>query len=467
MNTEVVNQELSIIEKSVDIFKQGGPVLLANQQRSAKAVIVGQNIINEIREKGMTPELDERAMKYLVNCSKALKEENENRSAITQLMDEIKKMFTSAEALIDVKREGTCANIIQAERNNYAKEVAEEKKRKEEEARIKAEKEKEAIDFRADMEMKMFEYYSEFLIKAKTKLLNNFNTLTLSTISAIKDTLDSWQPEYPAEHIKAFKMGNYSKHLTTEEVQGFIDAAVNAKYQEFKSNYAAEMNLQKQEVIDRIPSKIAELQEEKRRADQAEADRKEAQRIADEAEKERQKKMAAEKDEAARKALEAQQEQERQAEKDRIAKLEQEQKDAELKAEQDRKNREEEEQRKILQEQEEARKDAEIKTSLKKEGEKTMVLFEQESASATDTEAPETRTGFEIEVTHQAGYVQLFTLWFEQEGKKLPLDKIDKTSFGQIRAWAEKLAHKNGEKIESKFIIYKDSYKAVNRKAKS
>lgn len=421
MSTEVT-QEISIIDRSVDVFKSGGPILLANQQRSATAVAIGKKIFSEIAEKGMSPELDERAMKYLVNCSTALKQENENRSAITQLMDEIKKMFTSAEALIDVKKEGTYASLIQSERNKYAKEVAEEKKRKEEQARIKAEKDKEAIEIKSTIEIRMFEYYSAFLGNAKTKMLNNFNALTLETISAAKDSLETWSPEYPIDHLPNFKMANFSKYHSNEEVLAFKNAVIDIKYPEFKSNYAAEMNLHKQEIIDRIPSKIAELQEAA----------------------EREKQIAAAKD---------------QAEKDR---LEQEK----IKAQQEAQRREEEEQRKIAQEQEEARKAAELELAVKAEGEKTMVMFEQESASATDVAAPETRAGFEIEVTHQAGYVQLFTLWFEQEGKNLSLDKIEKTSFGQIKTWAEKLAHKTSEKIESKFLIYHDSYKAVNRKAK-
>lgn len=458
MSTEATTQELSIIEKSVDIFKQGGPILLANQQRSARAVLVGQKILNEIRANGMTPELDERAMNYLVNCSKALKEENENRQAITQLMDEIKKMFTAAEAQIDVKKEGTYANLLQVERNKYVQQVAEEKRKKEEEARIKAEKDKEAIEIRSDIDIKIFDYYSAYLTNNKTKLLARFNSLSLDTASEFRDWIRGYAPEYSIEHLQAFKIGNYSKHLSTDDIKAFIDNAITEKYPEFRSNYIAEMSLQAQEIIDRIPSKIAELEEA---AERAERLRKEQEEAA-ERERKRQEEIAKANEEE-RKRLEEKAAQEKAEEAKRLAALAEEQR----KADEERKQREEEENRKILQEQEEARKEAELKTEIKKEGEKTMVLFEQESASATNVEAPETRTGYDIEVTHQAGFVQLFTLWFEQEGKNLPIDKIEKTSFGQIKAWAEKLAHKNGEKIESRFLIYKNSYKAVNRKAKA
>jgi hypothetical protein len=92
-------------------------------------------------------------------------------------------------------------------------------------------------------------------------------------------------------------------------------------------------------------------------------------------------------------------------------------------------------------------------------------MFEQEAAVA-DVSAPEARQGYEIIVLHQAGYVQIFQMWFENEGKNLPLDKMGGTKLEQMKAWAEKHAHKTGTKIEGKFLKYEESFKAVNRKAK-
>ncbi|MBK7883038.1 MAG: hypothetical protein IPJ81_03900 [Chitinophagaceae bacterium] len=61
---------------------------------------------------------------------------------------------------------------------------------------------------------------------------------------------------------------------------------------------------------------------------------------------------------------------------------------------------------------------------------------------------------------------EIFAMWFEKEGKNLPIDKIGNTKLDQMKAWAEKHAFKTGTKIESKFIKYEESFKAVNRKAK-
>jgi len=56
--------------------------------------------------------------------------------------------------------------------------------------------------------------------------------------------------------------------------------------------------------------------------------------------------------------------------------------------------------------------------------------------------------------------------WWEKEGVKLPLDKIENTKISQMVAFCEKYAHKQSEKIESEYVKYEEDYTAINRKAK-
>lgn len=461
------SQELSIIERSVDIFKSGGPILLANQQRSARAVAVGQNILDAIRANGMTPELDERAQKYLVNCATALKEENEHRSAITQLMDEIKKMFTSAEALIDAKKEGTYPNLIQKERDTYARKVAEEQKEKQRLAQLEADRKTEAINIRAQIENLFAQNYAGILAESKSLALAAFNGINLDSYTEMLKKYTDYSPKFPEAKVLSFNPNVIGRLVEPNEITEMINETVNLKINCYRNNYSAEMSLFVQDLLDKMPSKLNELKEEKRKADEAEAARIEAKRKADEAEAERQRQLAAQKDEQARKALEAQQEQERKAEQERLDKIEQDRKAAEEKAAQEKKEREEAEQRKIEQEKQDQERKAAEAISIKAEGDKTMALFEKDAASVADAPAPETRTGYDIIVTHQVGYGQIFQFWFEREGKNLPLDKMGNTKLDQMKAFAEKLAMKTGEKIESKYLTYQDSYKAINRKAKA
>src|SRR5690606_13077322 len=85
--------------------------------------------------------------------------------------------------------------------------------------------------------------------------------------------------------------------------------------------------------------------------------------------------------------------------------------------------RQQEERERMEREAEEKRRREEAAIAMKQTEGETMALFSQEAAIAeAAVEKPETRQGYEIEVSHQAGYVQIFQLWYEQEGKGLPMD---------------------------------------------
>ena len=127
---------------------------------------------------------------------------------------------------------------------------------------------------------------------------------------------------------------------------------------------------------------------------------------------------------------------------------------------------EQEEKERIETEENERISKAQMEADIKKQGEETMVMFEQEAAMAEDTPSPEMRQGYEIEVLHPVGYTQIFALWFEKMGKDMPVDKLGNTKLEQMKAWAEKEAHKSGTRIDSKFLKYTETFKAVNRKAK-
>lgn len=463
MQTETL--ELTIIDRSIDTFKSGSEILLANQQRSAKAITVGNNIIDAIAANGMTPELDLRAQTFLVNCAKASGEMNENRAAITQIMDEIKKLFTAEENKLDVKKEGSIPAQIQAHRNAFARKMAEEAKERVAKAEREAKQATEAIDLKASIENKLFEFYQSTLIAAKSRMQKAFNEVTLETAEQFRTRLQNFIPSYSIDMLFDFKFSAPALYHSPSLVIEFANEIRNNKWPEYQANYIAELSLLKMDLLDTLPSKIAELCEQKKAAEIAEKTRLEE--VAKQAESERIRKeqiAAANAEEKIR--LEKQAEIDRKAEAE---KLEQIKRDVELQkelAEKQQRDREIQQQIERDKEAEQARKDQELKSEINKQGATTLAMFEQTAASVSDSPAPETRTGCEIIVSHQAGYVQLFTMWFEKEGLTLPIEKIEKTSFLQIKTWAEKHAMKTSEKIESKFITYQDTYKAVNRKAK-
>lgn len=456
METLIENNQVSIIENSLEVLKTGPEILMANQTRKEKALAVGRNILATIGEEGMTPETDERANKYLANVSAANKSMKESRAGVTQIMDQLKKMFTEVENDLDVKKTGTIPSQIQAHRDQYAKDVAAEQERKRKQAEMEAAKAKEAIDIKYQMEANYKEQFGQYLLLRKTKMQNGFNAITLDRFEELSGKLKGLSFLFQFNYENRFISTGVRYH-SAEELKKFSDAVIIDNESELEATFLAEMNLLKDELVDKLPSKLAELQEQKRLDDEAKA-QAEAARIAEE---KRQAEIA-QANAKEKKRLEAEAAIARQKEKERQEEMRKKQEAALA----EQKRREQEEADRMKAEAEEQKRKSDLEAEVKKQGEQTMVMFEQEAALAEAAPTPEARQGYEIKILHQVGYTQIFALWFESEGKNLPMDKIGRTSCDQMKAWAEKHAHKTGTKIDSKFLKYEESFKAVNRKAK-
>jgi hypothetical protein len=456
METTQTNQ-VAVIENSIEVLKTGPQILATNQQRAEKALAVGRNILSTIQETGMTPELDERAKNYLVNINKAGKEMKEERAAVTQIMDELKKMYTVVENDLDIKKAGTVPALIQEQRDAYARQIAEEAEARRRAAEIEAAKKNEAIEIASHAEKMLNEQFNEWLLGKKMAMTKFFNGLTLETFDEGEQRLTQAKIVVNWEPCQVHHLAFVRYHLAGE-----THAIEMAKYNEllpdFQNSAIAELTIHRDDIIEKLPSKKAELLEAKRLADEA----YQAELKARQAEKERLEAIA-KANEAEKKKLEAAAEQARKKEADEAAQRKAQQ-DA---AEKEKADRESAESARLAEEAAEAKRKADMDADIKKQGEQTMVMFEKEAAVAESVDAPETKQGYEITVLHPVGFTQIFALWFEKVGKDLPVDKIGNTKLDQMKAWAEKEAHKAGMKIDSKFLQYNETYKAVNRKAKA
>lgn len=459
----VYDQQEQIIHNSIELFRSAPEILRKNQARSSKALQVGDDIISqwtsawkiEDHDARMAAlaEADERSNNYLVNCRNANKEEKEMRAAITQMMDAFRSMFTEAENQIDVTKKGSIPFSIQENRNKFATEVARIQEEKRRQAEIKAAKEMEAANIRAEMEIKYGNLYIDILARKKSGMMTYFNEMTLENFAEREENLKTI--EFKLSLVRSGFPSRLTYHTDTE-LTAILDEIWNQRIGEFTANFNAEMSLLRDDLVTKLASKKNELVEAKRLVDEAEA----ARIAADKAEAERQAAIAkANAEEKAKLEAEAararEEEQKRQAD---IAK-QQEQQAAE------QRRREEEEQARLAAEAEDQRKQREQDAELRRQGEATMAMFEKETAVA-EVAGPDARQGFEIEVLHPVGYTQIFQLFFQEEGAKMPVDKLGNTKLDQMKAWCEKHAHKTGTKIESKFLKYNETFKAVNKKVK-
>jgi hypothetical protein len=446
-----------IINNSIELLKEAPEILANNQTRMQNAIAVGNNIIGAIAENGMSQQLDDRCNTYLVNIRNAASEMNENRKGVTQIMDELKKMYTTIEGTLDVKKQGTIPFQIQEHRNKYAKDIAEEQLRKQQEIERERQKKEALIILHTDIEIIVKQKVLNALAFKKQMIHKVFNAINLDQFELKSKSLQAMKTSIDAEKIIDI-IGSISKPtplFTPQEINQLVNDIISVNYPLLVKQWSTELAALKQELIDKLPSKKAELEDAQRIAEEAEKAKLEAQ----EAERKRQEEIS-QANEIERKRL---------VEEAKIAQKIEAERQAELLRQQEaqeavRKLREANELIRIQQEAQETERKAIEEAKLRKQGELTMNIFEQEAQLAEMQQAPATRQGYDIVVTHPVGYTLLFAFWFERDGKNLGIDKLEKTSLGQIKAWCEKYAHKSGEKIDSKFLKYEETYKAINKK---
>jgi hypothetical protein len=456
MENNEQEQGLTIIEKSVEVFKGGHEILLSHQTRASKAIAIAEDIIikwdeaNAITDPNLKREalekIDTRSNKFLANSKGTVEEMAESRKAITQLMDEVKKMYTAEENKINPEKSEQ-AQKIQQYRNNYAKWLIAEQERIKKEAALKAAKEKEAGDMQSRWKTGITNFLNEQLALKKTKMNNAFNAITLETFEKKKIQLIGMSPKFNMALVQQIVLLDIVNiyHSTEEYDKMKFDAKDMYDYDLFSSQWEADITSLKNSLVSRLNSKKEELEETERLRLEAE-----------ENEKKRQAELAKIKDKEARERAEKEAA-EKKAEEEREVK----------RREQERIDRENAEKLKLQQEEDKRKKDVEEAAAREAAARTAKNLFDQVAATADAGTAPTARKSFIIKVLHPAGWVELFTFWFQKEGLTMTVEEIEKKTMKQIKSFVEKAAKgtkdAEPEMIVSQHVKYEEEVKAVNK----
>lgn len=446
------------IEEFKSLISQAPTALAENKTSYDKAIAKGNELI-ELAKQGMNDVIDAEIASYITKVKNTKKAMNEKRSPFTQMMTLLSKEFTSLESGID-----TPIDTLQAFRNEHATKKIKERQESERQAQLKLAKEQEAIEIERLYRIGYATASAEYILNFKTSKNEWFNALTLLTVDNASTEIAQFDNKLSdAQFIFPVQIQlNIQYHSIEEKVMITGGIAQQLCYTAM-SDFKTSIEDFKRELLDMLPSKKNQLEElERQRLEAIELQRQEAerQRIANEA--------AAE---ARRKAAEA--------DAENKVRLEEEARQAAIKAELERQENEakERERQRLANEaaenerlrkaEEEARLQEEARQSqLRAEATATVNATGQSVSAMVDTqadlftEAPKVKEGYNIKVLNPAGYLQLISFWFENEGKNLTNDKIESMSITRIKAFCEKYAVKNDVTIESKLLVYEPVYKA-------
>lgn len=248
--------------------------LTLNRQSTENAVKAANALLDNARNVGMSDALDGEMSRYIDKAKKTLAAMNDRRKPVTQIMDAVKKEFTSSEA--DLK---TKIVEVQTMRDGYATMKMEEQRKREREAQAKLARERESIGLRKTAETTLANNFTEHLREAKEMMLDKFNSITLSQFDTTIEELRNFSDQLTKNIYEGFRPALTAQYHSPDEIKEIASRTMNMHFGSDREKYHAEIVAYKQELLDKKQSKFEEL-EELEAADAAERERLDAERQA-------------------------------------------------------------------------------------------------------------------------------------------------------------------------------------------
>lgn len=395
--------ELIKIDEAKNILSSFPDIMGKNTNSVKKCNEAGQALLDTIEGEGMNETIDQATADYLKKVSVTLKNMDERRKPITQIFDRIRSFFTSQEKQIDPKDPSTIPGKLVIKRNEYAKFKYEEEQKRKREAEQRARIETEKANYQQMIENSLLSYFNQYLSSKVSELQGIFSNLTYENFDREVIGITVFQTDYPKSHFDKFSADSATYYISQETKKEIRRNVLEGKYEQYAQQYKAKIVSVKQDLTDRVSSKRKELAElEQLRLANAEEAAK-----AEELRKQREKEAAAKRMEELKKEEEA------------------------------------------------AKQEAALKAQQSSIGS----LF-MEAAASIAPPPTNAKVKEKIVVLHQQGYLEIFQMWWINEGQTLPVEELEKI-FKKMITYCEKQANSKDQKhIESKFIRYEADVKA-------
>lgn len=391
------NQLQVIIHQSAEVTKNVASIktditnaIQENNTSLQNCIKAGENLLAQSGE--MTDELDAQIASYIKKASATKKAMTERRKGVTQVFDLVKSGFTKMESLLDSKSEDSIIYKLQKKRDEYAAFKVEQQRKAEEERQRLARIEAAKIQLHDDVISVCNQIVNEKTSEALDKLTNSFKLLTLDNIEAVKKEIYGVPTEIVIGTYLKDRKPSYSPEIPEEDARKIMNGAYKEVADSLTKSYSDSVTSARQDILDTFDSKIAELQEIKKTADETERKRKEEEL----------------------KAAEAAAEKERQA-----------------KAEEEKKKREEEER-------------------LRKAQSQSQTLFDQ---TPTVSAPVKVKVSHHIEVDAPNGYLAIIQMWWAHEGSNMSLEELAK-KLGFMVKTCEKLKNKDDLSVIDPAVRY-------------
>lgn len=265
----------------------------------------GQELLDRVKSEGMSDALDQEIATFIDRAKKTVKKMNGKRSAVTQLFDSIRSAYTTLENEVDPSKKGTIPAQLQDLRNKYAAKKREEYEAEQRRRQMEQAKAMAKSKYTTEVEEDLLRQFNALVASTCNRLIELDKSLTLENYAVVEDSIKNTSDQLSADWFNALRPEVLLPAILSPEEARAIAAEVKQKMQQrFTEQYAFEISTNRDDILDRIPSKRKEMEriakanaEEAARikAQMEERDRKEAeQREKERAEREAKEKAAAE-----------------------------------------------------------------------------------------------------------------------------------------------------------------------------
>lgn len=392
-----MNDLIEIQKFEVEI-QNASSILSENKTSVTRAKTYGESMLENF-SKGISDQTYKAGLEYLSKVQKTLKSMNEKRKPITQLLSDLAKQFTTLEAQLAVTGDTVPAKV-KAKLDEYAAELIRKKKQQEAELERKRREGLQMTELEAEVKNIYLERYYTITKDAVRQLSTIWNSISLENFDEVSAIIVD--ATYPIDQsffsYQSLTMVDRQKYSLLPEP---VIAQTYAKIlDEVYSGYVAEFQKQfeqmKNEIISQFDRRYQDL-EYISKASTAKAEQLRLQAIEEE--------------------------------KLRVA-------EQQARIEADKKA------------QVDAVQNAKIASNITNLFDTAQPFAEIKVKEVT-----------EINVTNPAGWIELVLFYFENEGKTLSPEKLEK-KFGFAKKFAENEYMKNDVKINSKFLTYIETAKA-------
>lgn len=276
-----------------------------NKVSHERCIDYGQQLLQRVQAEGMSDALDQEVAVFIARARKTVRKMNGKRSAVTQLFDNIRSVYTSLENDVDPAKKGTVPARLQDYRNQYAAKKraeyeAEQRRRQLEQAKAAAK-----TKYAADVEEDFKRQFNALVAQSLNRLAELDKSVTIDNYDKVLGEIIKFSDQLPADWLDNLRASVLLPSVLSPDEARTIAADVKQNLSKrFTEQYTYEVSTSRDEIEHRLPSKRYELgciaqanaeEAERIKRQMAERERQEAeQREKERADREAQEKAAAE-----------------------------------------------------------------------------------------------------------------------------------------------------------------------------